>query len=355
MRIASSVRWTRFVVASLVLLAAGLASRSPRESRPTCGNRRLSVLVTTPVEIPIEVQAATPPPPGGPYRALEFSSMRVESLEPPMWFGERSKPLVRIAGKVLGAERATTVRLGLDVPEPGIWPGRVTSVEADGTFDFGLVRPGPYLLVAFGGDRVSRMTPVDTTKEPGDQITLFAAPCRPLHGTFWTTEERFSYDATPAAGVAVELSGWVLGVTDAFGAYDVCVPDNVDHSKLRVPGFSDPPAGYHADRYNHRLLWPKYLEEGFVVDAKGAPVADVGVQPIWRTGDGHCRAGGEVRTTSGQARSKGSFSYNGANRLCGFRILRGALVHDQRYDGLRFDDPQILVIPAKGQERRLFD
>jgi hypothetical protein len=277
--------------------------------------------------------------------------MRVESLDLPAWFGARDRAPVRIAGKVFGAERATTVRLELDVPEPGIWPGRVVNVESDGTFDFGLMRPGPYLLVAYGSDLVSRMTTVDTTVEPGDEVWLFAAPCRPLHGTFWSTSDRFSADATPAAGVAVELLGWVLGVTDAGGAYDVCVPDNTDHAMLRVPGFADPPGGYQIDRNHHRLLWPKHLEDGFVLDASGEPAAHVGVQPFWRVGSDDCRAGTEMRTTD----SDGRFTYNGGHRLCGFRILRGATVHDQRYDQLRFDDPQIVMLPAAGSERSLFD
>jgi hypothetical protein len=296
-------------------------------------------------------QSATPPPPGGPYRALEFASIRVESLEPPVWFGARDRAPARIAGKVFGAERATTVRLGLDVPEPGIWPGRVVSVESDGSFDFGLMRPGPYLLIAYGGDLMSRVTPVDTTIDAGDQVELFAAPCRSLHGTFWYTSDRFSADATPAAGVVVELLGWVLGVTDAGGAYDVCVPTNIDHAKLRVPGFADPPVGYRIDRNDHRLLWPKHLEDGFVFEASGAPAAHVGVQPFWRVGSSGCRAGAELRTTD----SDGRFTYNAGNRLCGFRILRGTSAHDQRYDELRFDDPQLVMLPTAGDERKLFD
>jgi hypothetical protein len=237
------------------------------------------------------------------------------------------------------------------VPEPGIWPGRVAAVQADGSFDFGLVRPGPYLLIAYGGDLVSRLTAIDTTVQSGDRVELVASPCRPLHGTFWTTSDRFSYDPTPAVGVAVELAGWVLGVTDAGGAYDVCVPDGVDHGQLRVAGFSDPPLGYHVDRDRHHLLWPKHLEDGIVLDATGAPAADVGVQPFWHTGIGDCRAAAEVRTTD----RHGRFSYDNANRLCGFRVLRGDTVYDQAFDALRFGDPQIVKLPAGDPERNLFD
>lgn len=346
MRIASSVSKARFIVASTVLLAAGLAgSSSPRPS-PCVRATPWSV-----VELPISGQQPEASVPGGPYRALEFSSMRVESLEPPRWFGARGHEPVRIAGKVWSAARDTTVRLALDVPEPGIWPGRVAAVAADGSFDFGPMIPGPYLVIAYGGDRVSRVTSIDTTRERGDSLELYAAPCRALHGSFWNTSDRRSSDATPAVGVAVELSGWVLGVTDATGTYQVCVPDDVDHSKLRVAGFADPPSVYHTDSNNHRLLWPRHLEEGIVFDIDGSPAAYIGVQPIWRVGTSECRAAKEVRTTD----DSGRFMYNAANQLCGFRIWRGGVVHDQRYDGMRFHAPQIVMLPAAGDEIRLFD
>src|SRR6185295_19560129 len=97
MRIATSVNRARFVVASLVLLVAGWLTHSPPRESPDPAAP--STLVR---QWPVISQSATPPPPGGPYRVLEFSSVRVESLEPPAWFGARDRAPVRIAGKVLG-------------------------------------------------------------------------------------------------------------------------------------------------------------------------------------------------------------------------------------------------------------
>jgi len=282
------------------------------------------------------------------------SAARPVYLQLPPWFGNPADAPVRISGKVNGSRPGMTVRLGIDVPDPGVWSGREVAVAADGTFDFGSMPAGRYLLLAFGTQPMSRVTPIDTTREPGEGAELFVDACHPVHGSFWRTSDRDSTDAIPAAGVGVELLGWILGTTDATGAYNVCVPELRDEAKLRVPGFADPPAGYRADLQHRYLLWPERLSVGIVRRADGSPALNVGVQPIWQTGDmDHrgCRPSSVVATTD----VGGRFTYNGATPLCGFRILRGATTHDERYDLLRFELPQIVTLPAAGSERLLFD
>jgi hypothetical protein len=355
MPIASSVHQARAVVASLVLLGAGWLADDPRGHAVVAAGAMQPLAAPAPPcgERCAQLMPSRLPPPGGRFRALEISSMRVRSLELPTSFGLADAPPVRLAGRVLGAGPGTTVRLAIDAPEPGVWPGRVTGIEADGTFDFGPMRAGPYQLVAFDGDRMSPLTSVDTRSGRGDDIELVAGPCYPAHGSFWKTSERDSSDATPAAGVAIELSGWIVGVTDAAGAYEVCIPGELDHPKLRVSELADLPSEYRRDRYNHYLLWPEHLAAGLVLRADGSLAPNVGVQPIWRTGtDGTtCRGSSMVVTTD----KDGRFTYSAANSLCGFRIVDGATMHDAAYDMLRFDAPQVIRLPAAGDERWLFD
>ena len=286
--------------------------------------------------------------------AVAASSARPVYLQLPPWFGNAAEAPVRICGKVVGAQPGMTVRLAIDVPDPGVWSGREVAVADDGTFDFGSMPAGRYLLLAFGTQPMSRVTPIDTTRGNGGNAELIVDACHPVHGWFWKTSDRDSRDAIPAAGVGVELSGWILGTTDATGAYHVCVPELRDEAKLRVPGFADPPAGYRADLQGRYLLWPEHLSVGIVHRADGSPALNVGVQPIWQTGDmDHrgCRPASVVVTTD----AAGRFVYNGATPLCGFRVLRGATMHDARYDLLRFELPQIVTLPAAGSERHLFD
>lgn len=330
MRIVSSVNRAGFVVASLSFLATGwFASRS--HDAPA---KRSPVLVA-----------------GRPAMA---SSARPVYLQLPPWFGTAGEAPVRISGEVIGAQPGMTVRLAIDVPDPGVWSGREVAVAADGSFDFGAMPAGPYLLLAFGTQPMSRITPIDTAHGPGAGVELFAQACTPIHGAFWKTSDRDTRDAMPAAGVGVELSGWILGTTDTAGAYDVCIPELRDRAKLRVAGFADPPTGYGTDVHGHSLLWPEHLSVGFVMRADGAPALNVGVQPIWQIGsttEPACQLSSVVLTTD----AAGRFAYNGATRVCGFRILRGATMHDELFDPMRWELPQIVRLPTTGSERHLFD
>lgn len=284
---------------------------------------------------------------------LATAMTRPVYLQLPPWFGEANQPPTRIAGNVIGAQTDMTVRLTIDVPDPGIWSGREVPVAADGSFDFGPMPAGRYLLLAFGSAPMSRVVSVDTTHGRGDAAELTVDACHPVHGAFWKTSDRNSEDAIPAAGVGIELSGWILGTTDATGSYDVCLPELRDDAKLRVAGFADPPAGYRTDLSGHRLLWPEHLRVGVVVRADGSPAGNVGVQPFWKIGGAadDCAPSSVVLTTD----AAGQFAYNGASRLCGFRVLRGTTAHDERYDLMRWELPQIVMLPLPGHERRLFD
>ena len=341
MRIASSVGQTRLVVASLALLAAGLGAAAGR----SLGWTRCRARQPHAEEIWVSTDAVA---------GMAGASMRPVFLQLPPWFGEANQPPARIAGTLIGAQRGMTMRLAIDVPDPGVWSGREVGVADDGTFDFGPMPAGRYLLLAFGSEPVSRVTPIDTTRERGDAAEVTVDACHPAHGAFWKTSDRESVDATPAVGVGVELSGWILGTTDAAGAYDVCLPEASDDLELRVAGFADPPDGYQTDLAGHRLLWPEHLSLGFVRRADGGPATSIGVQPIWRVGSGDdqdCRASSVVLTTD----AAGRFAYNGASRLCGFRVLRGTTTHDERFDLMRWELPQIVTLPPPGHERQLFD
>jgi hypothetical protein len=281
----------------------------------------------------------------------------------PVWFGEASAAPVRIAGTVFGGQGpgsrdsrdSVTVRLAIDVPDPGIWTGREAAVAPDGTFDFGPMRPGRYLLVASGGTLRSRVTRLDTTAEPGDRAELYLYPCQRVVGELLKPAQAGDDHSghVPAAGFALEIAGRVIGTTDARGAFDVCVLSSAE-LRLGTPGYEA--AAYASGSVASRLrreqesqggalheqrLASEYAFTGRVIEGDGSPARGVGVQPIWASSGLRCVDASVVVTTD----AAGRFRFGGSEALCGIRIWRGTTVYEAPYTEPQQNEPVEPVPP----------
>ncbi len=343
MQVASRWAWCGAAAVALVALAVagGLVTWRQRqaEARELRALRALQ-LPHSPFESPWPERSGLPVPRG-------------VSSELPPWFGDRDAPPLRIAGRVVGARATVTVRLAIDVPDPGIWTGREVATTADGHFDFGAMRPGNYRVLATGDAEISRPTRVDTTWGPRDRVEVSVAPCQRFSGTVRKAapEPRVARDVlpvrdargrlpvqpervvTPGAGLAIEVAGRLIGRTDAAGHYEVCAGSR-DDLRLIAPG-------YESIRWFPHLLLlhttdapgvlqPGVVSSGLVLDLDGSRARRVGVQPVWRLGEhgGHvCVDATTVVTTD----DEGRFSYSGDPRICGLRVFRGTTIYEATY------------------------
>jgi hypothetical protein len=256
--------------------------------------------------------------------------------------GDAGAAPVRIAGTVFGGREAVTVRLAIDVPDPGIWTGRDAAVGADGAFDFGPMRPGRYLLVASGTDLRSRVTPLDTSSAPGDRAELYMYPCQSVTGRFAKSAVAGRIDASsvPAAGIALEIAGQVIGTTDADGSFDVCVLSRAE-LRLAAAGYEssgDAARSVETSGPYQQDLASDYVYTGTVVDGDGSPVRDIGVQPVWGDGD-YCMDSSVVVTTD----AAGRFRFGGRETICGIRVLRGTTVYEAPYVAFQPTEPAVIA------------
>jgi len=302
------------------------------------------------------------------FRALQLPSSPLKSPKPepsvgpavprgtsselPAWFGDRIAAPRRIAGKVLGARSGMTVRLAIDVPDPGIWSGREVAAAPDGSFDFGVLPIGNYLVVAFAGTDTSPLTHIDTTCGASDHVTLSVFPCPRFADalrqiTFEPRAGGGDRSATvPAVGVRIEIAGRVLGTTDASGHYDVCV-HSIDDLKLIAPGYESVSwFPRELPLYTNKprgVLLPAYTSSGTVFDVDGSPAQHVGVQPVWRMWSDAppylCFDADVVVTTD----AEGHFTYYGRHEICGIRVFRGTTIYETTYP---FTDAQLGPLPA---------
>jgi len=357
MRLATSVGWVGGLAVAAGLLVAGGRAIERRRHPPFPPDLRLPFSPLEPLNPP---DPPTPPPPPGSGRrhdVLDVSPVpRGGSIDMPRWFGDAAAGPVRIAGKVFSGSPITQVRLAIDVPDPGIWTGRTTTVAPDGSFDFGPMRPGKYLLVASGGPLMSRLTPIDTTRAPADDIELFMYPCRAFEQTFHRGSR--SGDV-PAAGVNLELAGAVLGTSDASGHVGVCAMKYTE-LQIRAPGYETIGWFPHSVEYSpaseRGMLSPESVSSGVVLDIDGSRAAEVGVQPIWRlwsdTMQYKCVESSVVVTTD----AEGQFTFAGRRRLCGIRVFRGTTVYEAtypgeftQYEGRSPERPTIFPLPLPGR------
>jgi len=265
---------------------------------------------------------------------------RETSAELPHWFGDLRAPAVRIAGRVVGSSEGgrapRTVRLAIDVPDPGIWSGRDVRVTDDGSFEFGAMRPGAYLLVATGFGKISSVTRIDT-RAPVAPITLVLAPCTWVEGDVPPPAQPAAADA-PLFEVIVELAGREVGRADASGHWSTCAQAPSD-LVLRAPGYDVDDDDW--DRGSRSVLRPQFVTSGVVFEADGGLARNVAVQPIWHvepytSSDLSCWPGHTVVTTDGDGR----FRYAGRPEICGLRILRGWTAHEVKYPRDRYAPPE---------------
>jgi hypothetical protein len=272
-----------------------------------------------------------PPPPGGYGITSRWAEPvpRTVSSELPPWFGDARAAPIRIAGKVSG-QGATTVRLAIAVPDPAIWTGREVEIGADGTFDFGPMRPGAYWLIAIGGERMSRLTRLDTIREPAARAELVVASCRWFEGAA-PGRELFAPPGDAVPGLAVELTGRAVAWADPTGRWRACAVAREDlelrtagHEVTEIEPGSRPP--------RHRFVATQMRTSGVVFEADGEPARHVGVQPIWRVPvqclpEGTCVDASTIVTTD----VDGAFSYSGWSTICGVRIIRGTSIQEVVY------------------------
>jgi len=175
------------------------------------------------------------------------------------------------------------------------------------------------LLIAYGGERTSRLTSLDTARDPEERADLFVYPCEHVRHVVELRSRTPQRQVVP--GVAIELAGRVIGATDATGAYDVCIsPD--DEARLDVKGYTSiaPVVDFGV---RHEVRVPLADAVGTVMRAPGVPARHVGVQPMYwhnplSSHDPSACVGVSVVMTSDD---DGRFAYDNADRLCGFRIL----------------------------------
>jgi hypothetical protein len=321
MKLAGRVGWVGGV-ASLALLAAGaLAIERTREHGVTPELR----LVAAPEDVELTWGAAPARPIGVRGRP---DIARERSPELPPWFGLATAAPVRIAGHVLGGAYPTTIRIAIDVPDPGIWTGRKLVVGADGAFDFGPMRPGRYVLVAAGYRLRSHVTSIDTTQASGDAVELRVAPCRWFTGAVEQARTERWGEREPARDAAIEVAGASIGTTDHDGRFAVCAADE-DDLQIRVAGFAvtrwQGEIGWRQRELPAEILLDE-VQTGTVFEADGAPAANVGVQPIWGSllDPLACVESSVVVTTD----RDGRFLYVGDRRICGLRIYRGTTMYE---------------------------
>jgi hypothetical protein len=311
MRLATRVGWVTGLVGIAASLAVATHGIGALRARPIPLDLMLPF---SPREAPRPVRGDHPP------------VQRVVSTDLPAWFGDAAATPSRIAGTVMGAPPGTAVRLGIDVPDPGIWAGRDTVVAADGSFDFGPIRRGKYAVVASGGALMSYPLRLDTVHEHGDALHLYVYPCRPFTDTL--SKEARDTPPTPAPGVAIELAGRVIATTDASGTYHACAMRRSD-LQIHAPGYEA--AGWFPEitySDSRGTLQAEYVSSGTVLDIDGSRAAAVGVQPIWRiwsdTYPYRCVESAVVVTTD----ADGDFTFGGRSSLCGIRVYRGTTVYE---------------------------
>lgn len=316
MGLATRVGWVTGLVGSAASLAVATHGVGVLRERPVSPDLMLPF---PPRESPRAERGDHPP------------VQRVVSSELPAWFGDAVATPTRIAGRLVGAQPGTTVRLAIDVPDPGIWTGRDAAVAADGSFDFGPIRRGKYLVVASGGPLMSHLLRLDTVHEHGEALQLVLYPCRAFTDTLRKAvpDRNPASPAPPVPGVAIELAGRAIATTDASGTYHACAMQRSD-LQIHVPGYETVRRGVDEipDDASRGTLAREYVTSGTVLDIDGSRAAAVGVQPIWRTWSDtypyRCAESTVVVTTD----SDGDFTFGGSSQLCGIRVYRGTTVYE---------------------------
>jgi hypothetical protein len=266
---------------------------------------------------------------------------RVVSSELPPWFGLPDAPPVTIFGMVVGKRLPRSVHLSLAVPDPGIWPGRDVDVSPTGGFDFGPMRPGAYRVSAAIGDQCD-IAFLDTASAPTELPSLVLEPCWQFSASLATS------GGEPAAGIVVEdLTGRAVATTDVAGRFEALVRSTTDlrvaPSALHLPGWI---SGCYTDGATF-FLEPGVTFTGTVVDADGAPVPRVGVQPIYGDVGSLCDDAPVVVTSD----AAGRFSVVTDKQLCGIRIYRNRDAYEAPYlQSIEQHRPMMLREGALGDE-----
>lgn len=144
----------------------------------------------------------------------------------PAWFAPAGAAQKRIAGRVMldGKPAAgATVALHSPLTRARFAPVVEVTTDTKGAFDFGLVVPGGYQVVASSPNTVAAIEVVDLSdpgrKPPADQLLLELHTCANA-----VVGKVFDASGNMLPGVHVRRNG-IAGVdTDAQGAYRLCAP-----------------------------------------------------------------------------------------------------------------------------------
>jgi hypothetical protein len=238
-------------------------------------------------------------------RGAQQTRVVEQQQELPTWFGDATRAPARIAGKVFGADRELTVYLLLDVPDREGRFERQIRTNRVGEFDFGPLRPGPYVVFAASDALFSRLTHVNTLRDAGDCTEIFVYPRPEIAAAVRTWLHAYNGD-------------WSLPYRVAKGEGVRALPQG------------DAPIA------------------GTVLQHDGTPARGVGVQAFaCPTGDHDLARPLDIETTSAMGTFRGY-----TDLICGYRIWQGASFHETRSSS----DPVVIRLPAPGAEvHRVFD
>ncbi|MBA3541323.1 MAG: hypothetical protein H0T79_17055, partial [Deltaproteobacteria bacterium] len=118
---------------------------------------------------------------GDPPRATSEPATAA-SVQLPAWFGLPSSPARRIAGQLWDGEvpLAGTVQLRIAAPDATVWTGIDQRTKPDGSFDFGELRAGRYVVLATAPGKTSRLVAIDTLEGAAADVALHGYGCKPM-------------------------------------------------------------------------------------------------------------------------------------------------------------------------------
>jgi RNA polymerase sigma-70 factor (ECF subfamily) len=217
-------------------------------------------------------------------RRSRFGSKQALPMGPPSalpgWFGRKDLPLRRIAGRVTFAGQpveGATVHLDSELTQFGPMDPPVLRTDAQGRFDFGLLRPSTYFVSASEGGRAPDQVSVDLTdpqlRPPPEQVVLRLEKC---DATVFGTVRDAGGGVVAGARVKVFPGLAAAVLSDAKGAYRLCVPMGADHLIVSADGYGSVATALYAFGSVRRdiALLPEAIILGRVIRADdGSPVA----------------------------------------------------------------------------------
>jgi protocatechuate 3,4-dioxygenase beta subunit len=203
---------------------------------------------------------------------------------PPAWFVADGVKPRRIAGRVTLDEKPAakaTVTLTSMLTRAGRTKAVDVSAAADGTFDLGTWPAGRYMIIATAPDVRGAVLPLDladlSLATDALELRLHACDVR-LSGVVSDAV------GAPIEGAKIGADGFAVAITDAKGAYSICVPWGDLNLEYSADGYGAVVLGFWivGSTTQDVVLVPAAAVAGRVIRADdGTPVADamIGINP----------------------------------------------------------------------------